>query len=607
MTARLGVVAVAVASLLASAGCVPEPLTYEAEYDYIIVGGGIGGSVTASRLTEDPSVSVALVEAGTWSEKVAGNESQVPAYDSAYNAKSANATNPAVEWGLITTPQAGVGNISVHFARGKSLGGSSNLHYMLYTHSSYGAMQVWADEVGDQSYTYDQVQRYYYKSLNFTTKLADERLANSTPSYDQDLVPTGGLLDLSYTSFASPWSTWIAKAMDMVGLKNTVAFINGNLLGSSWAVSTINPRNSHRESAATAFLEPFKSRENLKIYDLTRGEKVLFDTNKTAIGVKVTTDGKTYNLKARKEVIVACGAFHSPQLLQVSGVGPAKLLKNNGIPVVADRAGVGQNLNDHVYYGVGYRVNVDTFTSLQYGDNSLKAKEQWNKNGTGPYASPGADYVAFENLPDDIRASFSNDTIAILDKLPADWPEFMFSTIPAYITDFWTPAPSSPTDGYMYASLLATIQCPTSRGTVTISSPSMQDPPLINPNWLTTKHDIELVVGGFKRLRQILEAPVLADIKIGDEYYPGPSVETDEQIYEHLMKAYNSISHPSASNKMGKASDPLAVVDSHARVYGVKGLRVIDASAFPFLPPGLPQSSVYMFAEKISDDIKNGK
>ncbi|KAI1361626.1 putative choline dehydrogenase [Xylaria arbuscula] len=606
MAAKLGFVALMLASSLASAACVSDP-TYEAEYDYVIVGGGIGGSVTASRLTEDPSVSVALIEAGTWYEKVAGNESMVPAYDANYNAKAANATNPTVEWGLITTPQAGVGNISVHFARGKALGGSSNLHYMLYTHSSYGAMQKWADEVGDQSYTYDEVKKYYYKSLNFTTELADERLANSTPSYDKDIVPTGGLLDISYTSFASPWSTWVAKAMDMVGLKNTVAFINGNLFGSSWVVSTINPRNGHRESAATAFLEPSKGRKNLKIYDLSRGEKVLFDKNKKAIGVEVTTNNKTYKLKARKEVIVACGAFHSPQLLQVSGVGPAKLLKDNGVSVVADRPGVGQNLHDHVYYGVGYRVNVDTFTSLQYGDNTLKAQEQWNTNGTGPLASPGADYVAFGNLPKDIRATFSDKTNALLDELPEDWPEFMFSTIPAYISDFWTPAPPSPMDGYMYASLLATIQCPTSRGNVSISSSSMNDPPLINPNWLTTEHDVELVVGGFKRLRQILEAPVLAEVKIGDEYFPGSSIETDEQIYEHLMKSYNSISHPAASNKMGKKSDPLAVVDSHARVYGVKGLRVIDASAFPFLPPGLPQSAVYMFAEKISDLIKKGQ
>ncbi|GAP84543.2 putative glucose-methanol-choline oxidoreductase [Rosellinia necatrix] len=594
MTTKLGLLAVALSSSLVGAGTVPKCPVYKAEYDYIVVGAGIGGSVMASRLSEDASVSVALVEAGTWYEKVAGNESQVPAYDARYNAKAANATNPDVEWGIVTTPQAGVGNVSVHYARGKSLGGSSNLNYMLYTHSSSGAMQVWADQVGDQSYAYGHTKKYYLKSLNFTTELADERLANSTPSYDPSVVPIGGLLDISYT-------------MDMVGLKNTVAFINGNLFGSSWVVSTINPRNGHRESSATAFLEPFQSRKNLKIYDLTQGERVLFDKNKRAIGVEVTTSGKTYKLKARKEVIVACGAFHSPQLLQVSGVGPAKLLKEHGIPVVADRPGVGENLNDHVYYGVGYRVNVDTFSSFQYGDTVLKAEEQWNTNGTGPLASPGADYVAFGNLPDDIRASFSEDTISTLSKLPNDWPEFMFSTIPAYISDFWTPAPPSPMDGYMYASLLATIQCPTSTGTVKIASSSMSDPPLVNPNWLTTQHDIELVIGGFKRLRQILAAPVLADVTIGPEYFPGASVETDEQIYEHLKKSYNSISHPAASNKMGKASDPLAVVDSHARVYGVKGLRVVDASAFPFLPPGLPQSSVYMLAEKISDDIKHGK
>ncbi|KAI0551607.1 putative choline dehydrogenase [Xylaria curta] len=601
MVVKFGLLAVALSSSFCSAGTVPK---YQAEYDYVVVGAGIGGTVTAVRLSEDPSVSVALIEAGTWYEKVAGNESQVPAYDARYNAKSANVTNPAVEWGLTTTPQAGVGGVSVHVARGKALGGSSNLHYMLYTHSSYGAMQQWADEVGDQSYTYDHAKSYYHKSMNFSPELAEERLANSTPTYDVNVVPVGGPLDVQYTSFASPWSTWVAKAMDMVGLANTAAFINGKLLGSTWATSSI--KNGRRASAATAYLEPSKSRKNLKIYDRSIGERVLFDKDKRAIGVEVTTAGNTYKLRARKEVIVACGAYHSPQLLQVSGVGPAKLLKKNGVQVVADRPGVGKNLQDHVYYGVGYRVNVDTFTSLQYGDNELQAQEQWNKNATGPLASPGADYVAFGNLPKDITSGFSKDTLKILRKLPADWPEFMFSTIPAYISDFWTAAPPSPMDGYMYASLLATIQCPTSRGTVQIASPSMHDQPLINPNWLTTKHDVELVVGGFKRLRQILETPILDGVTIGPEYYPGSNVKTDQQIYEHLKKSFNSISHPAATNKMGKASDPLAVVDSHARVYGVHGLRIIDASAFPFLPPGLPQSSVYFLAEKISDDIKHG-
>ncbi|KAI0154158.1 putative choline dehydrogenase [Xylariaceae sp. FL1272] len=583
------------------------PCAAESEYDYVVVGAGPGGIVTASRLSEDPSVSVAIIEAGTWYEKVAGNESQVPAYDARYNAKAHNATNPAVDWGFTTTPQAGANNVSVHYARGKSLGGSSNFNYMLYTHSSVGAMQMWADEVGDQSWTYEETSKYYHKSMNFTTELNELRLANATPSYDPKDVVAGGPLDISYTSYASGWSTWIAKAMDMVGLKNTNAFIGGNLLGSSWAVSTINANNGHREDAATSYLRPFTARRNLKIYDLTLAEKVLFDRQKHAIGVEVTTGGKTYKIKARKEVIVACGAFQSPHLLQISGVGPADLLEKHKIPVVADVPGVGQNMWDHVYYAIDYRVNVVTFSALQYGDNTLIAEEQWNANGTGPLASPGADYVAFEKLPDDIRKDFSPSTLEQLDALPEDWPEFMISTIPAYVNDFWNPVPPSPMDGYQYASLLACIQIPTSRGNVNISSSLMHDQPLINPNWMTTQHDIDLVIGGFKRIRQILEAPVMSNVTIGTEYWPGSSVQTDEEIYDHLRKAFNTISHPAASCKMGKASDPTAVVDSHARVYGVKGLRVVDASAFPFLPPGLPQSSVYMFAEKIADNIKNGQ
>ncbi|KAL1866892.1 hypothetical protein Daus18300_006595 [Diaporthe australafricana] len=606
MFARNVLARVAVASAFHLAAAAPYNKATDLTFDYVIVGGGPGGLTMASRLSEDPSVSVAVVEAGTWSTSMTGNQSQVPAYDFYYNGKAHNDTNPLVEWGFITTPQAGINGQEVHYTRGKSLGGCTNLNYMGYTQTTQGALQKWADTVGDESFAYEKSSQYYQKSMNFTTANLETRLPNATTSETTDTAAIGGLLDVTYSSWAQGFSTWVALAMQAVGIPGTDAFISGHLNGSSWLTSTVNARNGHRESAETAYLTPFLDRPNLSVFDLTLGERIIFDDAKAARGVEVTTQNRTYTLTARREVIVSGGAFQSPQLLQVSGVGPADLLQQHDIPVVADLPGVGQNLEDHVFFGIAYRVGVQTAAALMYGDAQAEAQARFNADGTGPLASPGGDFAGYEKLPADLRATMSPGVLGELAALPGDWPEMQYLTLPNYVGDFSSAASATPADGYMYATLLATLIAPSSRGNISISSPRMADPPLVNPNWMTTQRDVELVVAGFKRLRQILEAPVMANVTIGPEYYPGSSVQTDDEIHRQVQESFNTMYHAASSCRMGKPSDPFAVVDNHARVYGVKNLRVVDASAFPFVPPGLPQATVYMLAEKIADNIKNG-
>ncbi|KAI0905319.1 putative choline dehydrogenase [Ustulina deusta] len=573
-------------------------------FDYVIVGGGTGGLAMASRLSENPNISVAVVEAGTWSEKETGNQSQVPAYDFWYGGKGLNQTNPAADWGFTTTPQAGVGNQVVHYARGKSLGGSSNLNYMNYAHTVKGAFDQWADVVGDKSYEYESVREFYLKSMNFSPA-KDTRFANATPIYDESDAATGGPLDVTYAAYSQSWATWVQKAMNAVGIPKREAFLDGSLMGCSWMTLTIDPVSGHRESSATAFLQPVLSRKNLAVFDLTLAKRVVFNKNKAATGVEVEANGATFTLRANKEVILAAGAFQSPQLLQVSGVGPAALLKQHGIPVVADLPGVGQNLQDHVLFGIGHRVSLETYSALQYGNNRVIAEDQFNANQTGMLASSGGDFFAFEKVPADLRAGFSASTKKSLSKYPADWPEVEYVALPQFVGDEEFTDAGSPQDGYMYATLLAVMQTPASVGTVSIRSNSMSDPPVINPAWLTAQQDRDVVVAAFKRARQILGADVLKQVTIGDEYYPGPSVKTDEQILKQMSVQFNTISHPASTCKMGTKKDPMAVVDTKARVFGVQNLRVVDASAFPFLPPGLPQSTVYMLAEKIADSIVN--
>ncbi|RAL03115.1 GMC family oxidoreductase [Aspergillus ibericus CBS 121593] len=583
-------------------------------FDYIVVGAGSAGLTVATRLSEDPSVSVAIIEAGTWVESVTGNQSQIPGHDFYYTGKSPNDTNPMVEWGFVTTPQAGVNGQSTHYSRGKSLGGCTNLNYMGYTEATQGSLQLWADTVGDASYAYNASSYYYRKSMNFTPANTQLRLANATTSESAGSTATGGPLHITYPSWAQSFSTWISLAMDAMGIRSTDTFTNGRLNGSSWVALTIDPTTGHRASAATTFLAGAVHRPNLHIFDLSLAERILFNDHRVAHAVEITRltnttqpTNATTTLHARREIILSAGAFQSPQLLLVSGVGPASLLQEHNIPLIADRPGVGQNMSDHPFFGIAYRVNLQTSTALQYGDANALATAIFNANGTGPLASPGGDFAGYEKLPASLRTSFSNTTRAHLDSLPSDWPEIQYLTLPNYVGDFESRTASAPTDGYQYATLLATLIAPSSRGNISISSSRMLDPPLINPNWLTTQQDVEMVVAAFKRLRQIMEAPVMGNVTIGEEYYPGREVTTDEEIHAQIQKSFNTMYHASTSCRMGKKEDPWAVVDHRARVFGVQNLRVVDASAFPFLPPGLPQATIYMLAEKIADDIKRGR
>jgi len=277
---------------------------------------------------------------------------------------------------------------------------------MSYSHSSKGAFQLWADTVGDQSYTYENVVSYYRKSMNFTPPDNESRFANATPLYDPADTFTGGSLAVTYPSFATSWGTWIAKGMEAVGIHKTDAFINGNLNGSSWTLDTISHHNGFRASSESAFLRPYLSRPNLALFDWSLAERIIFNDCQVAIGVEVTTAQTTYNLSATSEVIISAGAFQSPQLLMVSGVGPAALLQQHNITILADRLGVGQGMNDHILFPLTYKVNLAI-------DPTMTAQDiyDFNTYAVGPLVNPGGDYAGLEKIPPALRASFSAKTV----------------------------------------------------------------------------------------------------------------------------------------------------------------------------------------------------
>ena len=453
---------------------------------------------------------------------------------------------------------------------------------------------------------------FYKKSCDFTS--FNSALYNSTitPQDPAAFDANGGPLHVSYSNYADAFGTWAQKAFINAGIALQAGGLNvGVLNGSAYTTLSIDPRNGYRSSSESSFLQAaLQNGTAPMIYKNTLARRILFNNN-TANGVLVTTGGSegvtamNYTLTARKEVIVCAGAFQSPQLLMVSGIGPKTTLQQYGIEVLSNLAGVGQNMWDHVLFGANHRVNVITASAaLNSPAVAAKLSAQFQANGSGALAAFGAGYYGWEDLPDPYRSNLSSSAIEALNTFPSDWPELEWLPISAYLGYQTNRQTEDPHDGYNYATLNPGIIAPLSRGNVTIQSADMSHPPLINPNWLADPTDQELAVASFKRSRDMWNYLGSQGLLVGTaEYLPGLNVTSDKDILTYIQKSLMTIYHAAATCKMGNSSDSMAVVDSQARVFGVQGLRVVDASAFPFLPPGHPQSTIYALAEKITADI----
>lgn len=464
---------------------------------------------------------------------------------------------------------------------------------MAYQRGTIESYDMWADEVGDSSYKWDSLLPYFKKSLDFSPPNRDKRADNATAEYDRSSLGDRGPIQVTFSNYAQAFASWVQKGMAEIGIKPIKGFTSGQLLGSSYVLETIQAKTQVRESSETGFLQPALPRGNLIVFVESLAKKVVFDDKKTATGVRVSTGGKQYTLSAKKEVILSTGVFQSPQLLMVSGVGPAETLQKFNIPVVADRAGVGQNMWDHVFFGPSYRVNVITGSAMGNPQYAAKAIDDFNKKQSGILTNSGGDLFAWEKLPQKSRRSFSNSTLSKLATFPSDWPEVEYLSVAGFMGDNQNYATNGPTDSYNYATVVAALIAPLSRGTVSISSANMADPPLIDPKWLVDPVDQAVAIAAYKRVREFFATQAMAPVLIGPEYYPGaPGTQTDEEILAIIRKSFNTVWHASCTCKMGKREDRMSVVDSTAKVIGVTGLRVVDASSFAVLPPGHPVSTV---------------
>lgn len=353
-------------------------------------------------------------------------------------------------------------------------------------------------------------------------------------------------------------------SLNEIGIPTVKDFNSGKLMGCQYCSTTIDPANERRESSQTSFLSQAASERltNLKVFTLTMAKSIVFDSNKKATGVKVMSGIIPYTLKATKEVILSAGSFQSPQLLMVSGVGPSDQLQKFKIPVVADLPGVGQNMQDHIFFGPSYRVQVETLTKLANnipylleqiavyettGKGYVIASTHYHLLTSRPLTNNVADFLAWEKVPKDLRSSFTAEALSELNALPSDWPEIEYISGAGYIGDWSTllfgrknPSPiiqpqltnPEPKDGYQYATILAALVAPQSRGNITLASSNASILPIINTPTLQSTTDQQVAIAAYKRIRQAFASSFMQNIVVGEEYYPGAKVETDAQILE---------------------------------------------------------------------------
>lgn len=608
-------------------GAVQGILGDEQTFDYVVVGGGTAGAAIGVRLAE-AGHTVAIIEAGGFYEIEKPVLGSTPGGSFLGIGSSSLDSFVTVDWGFETVEQPHFGGRKVHYARGKCLGGSSALNFMVHHRGSTASYQKWADTVDDQSYTLDNFTPFFKKSVTFTPPKG-RSLSNVTTNYDASDFSAngGGPVQVGYGQWITVGGTYLQKAFEALGIKETNGFNHGSLLGYHWSQSTIRASDQTR-SSSVAYIHSVEGNtetsDNLKVFTHTQAKRITFDTSSgrpkaTGVDVVGLLGLANYKIGARKEVIVSAGAFQSPQLLMLSGIGPADQLSEHGIEQVVSAPGVGQNMWDHILFGPSYAVNFPTIGSFLLKPLELAAAlVDYIANAMGQLTY-AADILAWEKLSKlaSYRSKFSQQTLDSLASFPDDWPEVEYIAADAYAGDFKFPVLQQPLDGKKYVGILGALVAPLSRGNITLKSANWMDHPAINPNWLSDPADQEVAVAWYRRMREVYATDVFkAQLEEpGKEAYPGFDKETDEELLDVVRNSAMTVWHAAGTCRMGKSKtengvkvrvDEMDVIDNEAKVFGVDGLRVVDASSFPFLPPGHPMSTIYALAEKIADKIIKG-
>ena len=525
-----------------------------AEFDYVIVGAGSAGCVLANRLSADGKRTVLLLEAGPKDTNI---WIHVPlGYGKLFKEKSVN-------WMYQTEPEPGLDGRQVFQPRGKVLGGSSSINGLLYVRGQHEDYDRWRQR-GNVGWGYDDVLPYFKKAEN-QTRGAD-------PYHG-----TGGPLTVSDWRHDDPLSEAFVKAAVEAGIPFNKDFNGATQEGVGFFQTTT--RRGRRASSAFSYLRPARSRGNLRVETDALAQRLIFE-GRRARAVDYRQNGVVRRARARREILVSSGAYNSPQLLQLSGVGPAELLQRHGIDVVLDAPGVGNDLQDHLQVRVMMR---------------CAQRVTLNDVVNSPFRSvmAGLQYAALRKGPLTIAAGTSGAFFKTSPRLAA--PDIQIHFIP-----FSTDKMGEKLHPFPGFSASVCQLRPESRGSLRIRSADPAAPPEIRINYLATETDRSANIDAIRMLRKILAAPALKPYVV-DEVEPGANVVSDEEILAFCRQRGSTVYHPTSTCRMG--SDPLAVVDARLRVRGIDGLRVVDASVMPDLMSGNTNAPVIMIAEKASDMI----
>ncbi len=525
-------------------------------FDFVVVGGGSGGCAVASRLSEGPATSVALLEAG------GTDDNWVVTTPGALILMIAGKVN---NWAFDTVPQKGLNGRIGYQPRGKGLGGSSAINAMVYIRGNKADYDQWA-ALGNHGWSYDDVLPYFKRS-------------EDNSEFDGPFHGKGGPLHVTGSRSDNPVREFYLQAAREAQFRIREDFNADEQEG--LGTYQLTQKNGERWSAARGYIHPFmNTRSNLRVVTQAHATRILFE-GKRAVGVEYRQGNETRQIRARREVIVSGGAFQSPQLLMLSGVGDASALGKHGIASVHHLPGVGQNLQDHPDFVFGYLSDAPYFFGVSFGGIAriVKGIAQYRRERRGMMTSNGAECGGFLKTRPDL-----------------DLPDIQLHFVMAMAINHGR----TPRWGTGFSCHVCLLR-PKSRGSVGLKNADPLAPPMIDPNFLGEESDLDTMVAGFKMTRRLLDAPALKALQRTDEVTAG--VETDAQIRECLRNNVDTVYHPVGTCKMG-VNDSLAVVDPQLRVYGLEGLRVVDASIMPTLIGGNTNAPTIMIGEKAADMIK---
>jgi choline dehydrogenase-like flavoprotein len=525
----------------------------DGEYDYVIAGAGSAGCLLANRLSADPDKRVLILEAG-------GNDNWIWFHIPVGYLFAIG--NPRSDWCFKTEPEPGLNGRSLNYPRGKVIGGSSAINAMVYMRGQAADYDHWR-QLGLNGWGWDDVLPYFKRHENhFMGESAVHAIGGEwhieAPRVRWDLLDA------------------FRDAAEQAGIKSIADFNCGDNEGC--CAFHVNQRRGRRVSAARAFLKPVLNRANLRLETGCLVEGLIFQ-GRRAVGVRWRQAGALRSARCRGEVVLAAGAIGSPQILMLSGIGPAEHLRAHGIDVLLDRPGVGANLQDHLQLRLIYKVQGITTLNERYH---------------APLGFVGmlAEYVLFRRGP----LTMAPSQLGLFTRSDRDQPRanLQYHIQPLSLERFGEPLHEFPA----FTASVSNLR-PTSRGTLRLRSREPADPPMIKPNYLSTDEDRRIAASAIRLTRRIAAQPALARFH-PEEYLPGAAVRDDDEA--GLVKAAGDIGttifHPVGTAKMGLSSDPMTVVDEHLRVAGIERLRVIDASVMPAITSGNTNAPTMMIAEK---------